>query len=796
MGFAAPVLAPAQFSSQAQAQAIGRIIVEGNQRIEPETVISYMQIAPGDPYSAEKIDESIKILFQTGLFSDVRISRRGNDLVVFVEENPMINRVNFEGNDQIKDKDLAKEVELKERTMFTRAKVQSDVQRIVALYRRSGYHSVRVDPKIIRLPQARVDLIFEIHEGQETGVASINFVGNEAFSDGDLRSQITTTESAWWRFFSKADNYDPDRLNYDKELLRRFYLKNGFADFQVISADAELDPDGENFIITFTVEEGPLYRINSVSVAQGDTTLDPTSLQRAVESNPGEDYDASKIDKTVENITVEAGKGGYAFAKVEPDIKRDPANQKLDIVYNITEGPRAYIERIDIIGNTRTQDEVIRRELRLFEGDAYNRVLVERGRRRLTSLDFFEKIDFREEQGSAPDKVVLIVEVVEKSTGSLNLSAGYSSSEGIIGSIGVTERNLLGRGQTVRLNTSLSFKRQSIDFGFTEPYFLGMPMSAGFDIFATRSDESDTTSYTSERIGFAIRNGFRLDENQSLNFKYSLARRRIDIDNDFDNPIFCTPGTALPIGCDPELDSDDLPAPAIYDAKGVSWKSAIGVTYIYDDLDNSIKPTKGFRGRTDFEIAGLGGDVYFASAQASAWYFMPLMFDGFIMKFEGNVGHMESLNGDDVPIQDRFFKGGDTFRGFYKAGVGPRMDNAFGDSDAIGGQTYAIGTVEVNFPLGLPEEFGVSGAVFTDFGTVFNAPESTVNEGTGNCFTNPDGVNEKCTVEDTMAFRASVGAGIVWESPFGPLRFDLAYPFLKADYDKTEWFRFSIGTRF
>ena len=360
--------------------------------------------------------------------------------------------------------------------------------------------------------------------------------------------------------------------------MRRYYLKNGFADFQVISADAELAPDGESFIITITLEEGPLYKINSVSVAQGDTNLDPKNLQRAVESNPGEDYDATKVDKTVENITIEAGKAGFAFAKVEPDIQRDAANQKLNIVYNITEGPRAYIERIDIIGNTRTLDEVIRRELRLFEGDAYNRVLVDRGRRRLTALDFFEKIDFREEPGSAADRVVLIVEVVEKSTGSFNVSAGYSSSEGIIGSIGLTERNLLGRGQTVRLNTHLSFKRQSVDFGFTEPYFLGMPMSAGVDVFATRSDESDTTSYISERIGFALRNGFRLDENQSLNFKYSLARRRIKIDSDFEPPFpqirNCDPDTNE--NCDPDFDFDDLPSPAVYDSAGVSWKSAVG----------------------------------------------------------------------------------------------------------------------------------------------------------------------------------------------------------------------------
>jgi outer membrane protein insertion porin family len=772
LSFALPVMAPQGFASAAQAQTIGRIIVEGNQRIEAETVLSYMQIGAGDQFDSEKIDESLKTLFQTGLFSDVRIFRRGSNLVVVVEENPMINRVNFEGNSEVKDKDLEKEVELKERTMFTRAKVQSDVQRIIAVYRRSGFYSARVEPKIIRLPQNRVDLIYEITEGSETKVKAITFVGNEAFGDSDLRSAITTTEHSWWKFMSTSDRYDPDRLNYDKELLRRYYLKNGFADFRVISADAELAPDGESFYITFTVEEGPLYKVNSVAVNKGDTNLDEEQLRKAVQLSPGEDYDATKVDKSVENITIEAGKAGYAFAKVEPDIKKDEPNRALDITYNITEGPRTYIERIDIIGNTRTLDEVIRRELRLFEGDAYNRVLVERGRRRLTSLDFFEKIDMREEPGSAPDKVVLIVEVVEKSTGSLNLTAGYSTSDGVIGGISVSERNLLGRGQNVRLDTQLSWDRQQVDFSFTEPYFLDMPLSAGFDLFATRSSDTDTTSYDSTRYGGALRTGFRLDEWQSLSFRYTLARREITIDD----------GANV--------------SPAIIDSEGVTWKSSIASGYVYDDLDNPARPTKGFRGKGTLEVAGLGGDVYYASLDTSAYYFMPLLFDGVVLKLEANAGHMEPLTSDDIPIQDRFFKGSDSFRGFKRGGVGPRMDNTSGDSDAIGGQTYAIGTVETTFPLGLPEEFGLEGAVFTDFGTVFGAPEESMTAAPGTICPPGKPGETKCEVHDTPDFRLSVGAGVIWQSPFGPLRVDVAYPLIKASYDEEELFRFSVGTRF
>ncbi len=511
-----PVAAPRFLASDAQAQVISRIVVEGNQRIEPDTVVSYMQIGPGDYYDPERIDESVKSLFQTGLFSDVKIFLRGNQLVVVVDENPLINQVNFEGNSAIKDKDLAKEVELRERTVLTRARVQSDIQRIIALYRRSGYYSARVEPKIIRLPQNRVDLVFEINEGTETLVASIAFIGNEFFSDSDLRAVVSTKEFAWWKIMSTADRYDPDRLNYDKELLRRYYLKTGFADAKIISADAELAPDGESFYITFTVEEGPLYRIAAVTIDEGDTNLDPDALRSAVAIGPGEDYDATKIDKTVERMTIEAGKAGYAFAKVEPQIERDPINRTLSVTYRIQEGPRTYIERIDIVGNKRTRDEVIRRELRLYEGDAYNRVLVDRARRRLTALDFFEKINFREDPGSAPDKVVIIIELVEKSTGSLNFSAGYSTNDGVVLGVSLAERNFMGRGQSVKLNTSLSLDRQSVDFSFTEPYFMGMPLAVGTDLFTTYTDDQKASSYSLFAVGGAVRTGFRIDEFQGM----------------------------------------------------------------------------------------------------------------------------------------------------------------------------------------------------------------------------------------------------------------------------------------
>ncbi len=763
----APVTLPGSFASQAYAQTISNIVVEGNQRVENDTVFSYLQFSRGEQYNAAKVDESIKVLFQTGLFSDVQIVARGGTVVIKVVENPLINQVNFEGNSEIDDKALQKEIEARERNIFTRAQVQSDTQRVIALYQKSGFYSVRVSPKQIKLPENRINLVFEITEGSATKVQSINFTGNNSFSASALKSAIGTKEHSWWNYFQKNDNYDPDRLEYDKELLRRYYLKHGFADVEVISADAQLAPGGDYFTVNFAVNEGPHYTVSDVAVDIGNSNLDPDRLRGVIKTGVGDNYDSTKVDKTVENLTLEASRQGFVFAKIEPKIDRDPAKGSLNINYTISEGQRAYVERIDIIGNTRTLDEVIRRELLIYEGDAFNRSLVERARRRLTALDFFDKIDFREEEGTAPDKINLIVEVSEKSTGKISFSVGYSSTEKVVGSVELTERNLLGKGQYVRLNTSVSFKKQSVDFSFTEPYFMGMPIRAGVDFFATRSDLSKFSSYKSEQIGGALRAGFRLDEYSDLDFKYTLAYRKVRGVN---------VATA---------------SPAVIREQGSSIKSSIGATYTWDDLDSPVLPTTGFRGILETELAGLGGDTYYGRAEAHGFYFIPFYEDQIVFKLEGNVGHIEAFNGRNVPLQDRFFKGAETFRGFAQSGVGPRQVTNGGDTDAIGAQSYAIGTAEVNFPLGLPEAWGIEGAAFTDFGTVFDTPEKTSASLTGLC----SGA-QNCTVFDTMAFRASVGAGIIWQSPFGPLRFELAYPLLKAKYDETEYFRFSIGTRF
>ena len=754
------------FVTAAQA-AVNGVVIEGSQRVDRETILSYLQFKPSQVASAQQIDASIKALFETGLFSDVKIDRRGGNIVIKVVENPMINVVNFEGNDEIDDSTLQKEVEVHQNMIYTKARIQSDTRRVLALYQAKGFYNVHVDPKLIRLSDNRVNIAFEISENSKTEIDDVAFVGNTSLSADRLRGAMVTKAKAWWNPFGHNTTYDADRLEYDKELIRRFYLKNGYADIQVTSAEAHLKPDGKSFEITITVDEGPRYSISDVAVNVGTTNLNGDALRHKVRTGVGDYYDATKVDKSVEALTLEASNQGFTFAKVDPKVDRNAANKTVSITYAISEGTRAYVERIDIVGNSRTRDETIRRELHLYEGDAFNRTLVERARRRLTALNFFEKIDFKEQQGSAPDKIVLVVDVAEKSTGSLAFSLGYSSTEAVIGTIEYSERNMFGMGLQQNLSTTASFVRQSVNYSFTDPYFMGSEVSAGIDLFANNTNNQTASSYTSTQYGGALRTGFHLDEYQSLSFRYLLAFRNIS-------------------GVD-----GTIATPTAFAQQGGTWKNAVTATYLYDDVDNPNLPTSGLRAQLSTELAGLVGDAQYAKVEGKLWYFQPLFDDQVVVKFQATGGHIQSLNGT-LNLQDRFFKGGDSFRGFSPSGVGPVQKGNNGVYQSIGGQDYAIGTVEASFPLGLPEALGISGAVFSDFGTVFNAGGGPLQGGTGagQCV----GVN--CSIFDAADFRLSVGAGIVWQSPFGPLRFDWAYPVVKSQYDSLQYFRLSIGTRF
>lgn len=736
------------FGSPAAAQQvlIEDIAVEGNQRIEGETVRSYMQLQTGNAYDRQELDAALKRLYATGLFADVTFRRQGDVLVVSVVENPVINQIAFEGNDALDDDSLSAEVQLRPRIVYTRARVQSDVQRLLQLYRVSGRFAAVIEPKIIQLPQNRINLVFEIQEGTPTEVRAIRILGNEEFSDSELRSEISTQESAWYRFFSTTDIYDPDLIALDRERLRQFYLNNGYVDFRVLSAVAELTPDRKDFFITFTVEEGEQYRLSSVEIDAAVKDFEPETLRASVADEPGDIYSAERIEQAIQDIKFELGRRGFAFVEVRPRTERNREERTIDLTYQVREGPRVYVERIDIEGNTRTLDSVIRRELQLIEGDAFDTAKLERSRRRLRAIDYFSNIEIQPEQGTRPDRAVVKIEVEEQPTGELSLGAGFSTNEAVIGDISIRERNLLGRGQDLRLGLSLSLRRREIDLSFTEPYFLDMPIAAGFDIFNTNLDFQDESSFDQSTTGFRLRSGVSLSQHLRLNLNYQF--RRDNIKN---------------VGRTASL--------FIQQQQGVAFTSSVGYTLRYDRTDDPITPTSGFVSTLEQEFAGLGGDVRDIRTQVRHAHFFPL-WGNFVLQQSVRGGAVVGLF-EDIRINRRFFVGGDTFRGFAPSGVGPRD---VGTRDALGGEFFAVGTTELQFPLGLPEELGMSGRVFGDYGTAFGVVANGV--------------------EDDPSPRLSFGVGVTWNSPFGPMLFDVSRAVLKNDFDETEAFRFSFGTRF
>jgi len=743
-------------STDAQAQA-GRTIrdidVRGNTRVEKQTIVSYLTLTIGDRYDPLRADQSFKALFATGLFADVRIFMERVVLVVEVEENPVINRVAFEGNRKVKDKVLGAEVQSRARAVFTRSRVQTDVQRILTIYRRSGRFSARVEPKIIQLPQNRVDLVFEIDEGDKTEVSRINFIGNTAFSDSTLRSEITTRETGLLSWLRSNDIYDPDRLAADQELLRRFYLNNGYADFRIVSAVADLDHENNAFYITITVDEGPLYSFGEIAIESEIRSLDPGEVQPFVSTRPGEDYSLEAIDKTLEDLTLTVSRLGFSFAQVRPEGRRDPETQTISIVYVIEEGTRVYIERINIVGNTRTHDKVIRREFDLVEGDPYNRVLIERAERRLNSLGFFERVEITRAPGSAPDRVVINVLVEDKSTGAFSIGAGYSTDEGILGDISVTERNFLGRGQYVRLGLSLSAKRSDIDFSFTEPYFMNRRVSAGIDIFARDQDLADESSFSQRRVGAGVRFGFPLTEHWSLTTRYQWSREEIyDVQ------------TSASVG--------------IKAAAGKTNLSVIGYTLQFDTLDNRRDPRNGIYFSFSQDVAGPGGSINYLRTTADARVYHEFDY-GIVGVIRGEAGHITGFGGDKIRILDAFFKGGKSLRGFERAGIGPRDADPTTNDDALGAKIYAIGSAEVQFPLwGIPEDLGLRGAAFADVGTAFDTDSTAA------------------LINDSSTLRSAVGVSLLWNSPLGPLRADIAHVLSSASFDKTQVFRFGGSSSF
>jgi len=744
-----PAPGHAETKPPAGADVIQEIRVEGTNRIEVESVLSYMLIKPGDPFDPQRMDASLKALFATGLFSDVTLRREGGALVVRVVENPVINRLAFEGNKKVKSEDLQNEVELKPRTVYTRTKVQNDVKRILEIYRATGRFAATVTPKVIPLPQNRVDLVYEINEGDVTAVRRISFIGNKVFSDSRLREVIQTEETAWWKFFTTNDTYDPDRLNFDREQLRKFYLSQGYADFRVISAVAELTPDRKEFFITFTIDEGRRYKFGKIDIVSTIPDLNADQLRSELKSKEGDWYNADLVENSINSVTTAAGTLGYAFVDVRPQVKRDREAGTIDITYEVREGPKVFVERIDITGNQRTRDEVIRRELRISEGDAFNASNIRVSRRRLRNLNFFDNVDITNEPGSAPDKTVLKVAVTEKATGEVSLGGGFSTNEGVLGTFGLRERNFLGRGQDVQFNFTVSQKSQNIDLRYTEPYLFDRNLIAGWDIFRVKRDFTDESGYQERRTGGRLRAGYEIVDDVTQVWRYTIQTNTI-------------------------ANLNDNASQFIQQEKGTTSTSAIGQTLTFDKRDDRQDPTSGYFVSLDFDGAGLGGSERFAKSKVTAGTYYPIAPD-WVLSAIGEVGYVHGLFGKDVRLANRFFLGGDNLRGFKPGGVGPR-DNAVGDS--LGANKYYAGTLEVSFPLGLPREFGIRGRAFTDFGSAWDVDLS----GPG--------------LLDVNTIRVSAGVGISWKSPFGPVRIDVGVPIKKESFDDKQLIRFSFGTRF
>lgn len=884
----APAPAPAPAAQQpapavaAETRTIRSLRVEGTQRLEPETVLSYTRLRVGQSYTTESLDQAIRDVLASELLADVTIEGvESGDIVLRVRENPVINRVILEGNKRLKDDKIVKEIKLAPRQMFTRTAVRADVARIVELYRRQGRFAATVEPKMVSLDQNRVDIVFEVREGPKSKVRQINIIGNEQFSDGKLRGEMATKQARLTTIMSSNTSYDQDRLAYDQQKLRQFYLTEGYADFRVVSAVAELTPDKRDFIITYVVEEGPRYKFGPVKVDSNIRDFDDEALAKGLAMKEGDWYNAKLVEDTIDQLSETAGAFGYAFANVSPDFQRDREKLTMSINFNIAEARRTYVERIDITGNTQTQDKVIRREMRLAEGDAFNTFLVKRSQDRINSLGYFnEKFEIEQKEGSAPDRVILTANVEEKSTGELTLSAGFSSLERFIFQGSIRQRNFRGKGQDLRLSADYSSYSKSVELGFTEPYLFDQNVALGGTIFRRDYNSFNylgtdrRTTYQQVSTGGQVVLGVPLTEYWTLSGRYSLTHDSVTLDES----TFFTDGA-----CDPLKAGRYL-----CEALGKRWTSSVGLSLIYDSLNSRLRPTRGQRLVLGTDFAGLGGDVKYLRGRFDADKYWNIG-SGFIFSAGLEGGYIHSLEDaaagvDPVRITDRFFLGEPQFRGFDIRGVGPRIQRigftgsvAGGNQalitnedqifdDAIGGRAYYLGKLELEIPLGAgAREMGIRPSIFFMAGANWGVREpnktaafTQATDSSGNLLFNADGspsllpiqtpqfdsegralyavslgdsvapgalttcsigysatlggactgtsINTRYNIQtdpfienflgNSPKPRLSVGIGVNWNSPFGPLRLDLAHAFLTQKGDDTKLFTFNVGTSF
>ena len=786
----------------AVAQTIKSIIVQGNRRVEADTVRSYFHPGAGGRLGPVEIDEGLKGLYASGLFADVQVNKAGGRLFITVVENPVINRVAFEGNKKAKDDQLKAEVQSKPRGTLSKPTVQADVQRIIEIYHRSGRFDISVNPKIIELPNNRVDLVFEIKEGEKTGVKEIRFAGNKAFSSGRLKDVIKTAESNWFSFMQTTDIYDPDRLEADRDLLRRFYLKYGYADVRIVSTVGEYDPAKKGFIITFTVDEGAQYKVGTVNIVSNVQAIDAALLRSRLKLSSGSVYNADLVEKSVEGMTIEAAKRGFAFASVRPHGDRHAETRTIDLAFTVEEGARAYIERINIRGNTRTRDYVIRREFDIAEGDAYNRALVDRAERRLKNLGYFKTVKLSNEPGSGPDRVVINVDVEEMATGEFSISGGYSTSDGVVGEVSVADRNLMGRGQYAKASVTYGENTRGVDLSFIEPYLLGYRMSGSVGLYFRQTEATSTVSYGTKSYGTNLSLGLSLTEEIAFQPRYSLYWQEITLASEYNNCVnsanaIVNGGTGVKPGDSCYSDGEASIAIRKELANGPVTVSSVGYTVSYNALDNVKMPTSGLYAEIKQDLAGVGGDVNFIRTQAEARNYYEVFPDVVsVMKVQG--GTIASWGGKDLRMLDHFQMGPNLVRGFASNGIGPRDITAGTNNDALGGSMYWGASMEAQTPLHfLPKEIGIKLAAFADAGSVwgYKGPTSW----------NVTGETVQVGLDSPSMIRSSVGVGFLWDSPLGPLRFDLAYPITKycakqtnggEVCDNTQIFRFSGGTKF
>ncbi len=854
-------------------ETIRTIKVTGNQRLEPETVLSYIALKVGDPYTREAGDTALKALYATELFADVTIKDdNAGDITIAVRENPVVNRIVLEGNKRLKNDKIMPEIKLSAREIFTRSKVRADVGRIIELYRRQGRYAATVDPQMVLLDQNRVDVVFEIHEGDKSKVRRINIIGNDHFSDSQLKGQMATKEATLTHFLSSGTSYDPDRMAYDQQKMRQFYLTNGYADFRVVSAVAELTPDKKDFIITYVVEEGKRYKFGDVKVESDIRDLKPAALQPLIKMKKGDWYNAKAVEDTVDSMTETAGLLGYAFANIDPDFARDGDKLTMGVTYKVNQTPRVYVERVDINGNTLTQDKVVRREFRLAEGDAFNGYQVKRSRDRIRSLGYFQdKLEIDQKPGSAPDKVILEANVQEKSTGQLQISAGYSSLEKFIVNLSIEQNNFRGKGQTVRASADYSAYSKSVSAGFTEPYLFDKNIAFGFDIFRRdyrsfdyTSDNNRNTTYNQTTTGFQARFGIPLTEYWSLATRYGLSQDKVSLDK---GTYYSTNAAGLLV-CDPIIAGRYL-----CDAVGNRTTSSVGYSIVYDNLNNRILPTAGNRFVFGQDVAGLGGSVKYIRTTATEDKYFNIG-SGFVLNFHAEGGYILPYGakrfddaGDEIDrirLTDRFQLGEPQLRGFDIRGIGPRVvryniasgtttpdftKNGKLQDDALGGRAYYMGHLEMQIPIGSgAREAGFKPSIFADAGSVFGTKRPGLINGDGTVLpTDPQLLRpvldanggKQCSTSTTTSGsttttitpipasgmcaagsslytsqilggsgfqevyyggtwkpRLSVGFGVSWNSPFGPLRIDIAKALIKQKGDETKLFSFNVGTQF